>query len=151
MPAAREKAIGTRGRSGFTLIELMVVIVIIGLLAALVVPRLIGQAEKAKVTTTRAQIKLLEQNLQLFRLDNGFYPSTEQGLEALVRKPEAGRIPKNYAKDGYIKQVPKDAWGNDFAYVAPGAHDDYDLSSYGADGTPGGDGEDGDINSWDTN
>jgi len=138
-----------RDRAGFTLIEIMVVIVILGLLAALVVPKLIGRTEEAKKTQSRVQIKNLENALQLFKLDNGFYPGTDQGLEALVRVPEAGRIPKNYRKGGYLDRVPKDPWGNAYVYVSPGTHGEYDISSYGADGVAGGDGEDADINSWD--
>lgn len=135
-------------RSGFTLLEIMVVIVILGLLAALVVPKLIGRTEEAKRTQTRIQIKNIEQALQLFKLDNGFYPSTEQGLESLVRNPEIGRIPKNYRRGGYLDRVPTDPWGNPYVYIAPGTDRDYEISSYGADGIPGGEGEDGDINSW---
>ncbi|HEX2709959.1 MAG TPA: type II secretion system major pseudopilin GspG [Candidatus Deferrimicrobium sp.] len=138
-----------RDRSGFTLIEIMVVIVILGLLAALVVPKLIGRTEEAKKTQARVQIRNIEQALGLFKLDNGFYPTTDQGIEALVKVPDAGRIPKNYRKEGYMDRVPKDPWGNPYVYVSPGAHGDYDISSYGADGAPGGEGEDGDINSWD--
>jgi len=136
-------------RAGFTLIEIMVVIVILGLLAALVVPKLIGRTEEAKKTQARVQIKHIEQALNLFKLDNGFYPGTDQGLEALVRIPESGRIPKNYRKDGYIDRVPKDPWGEPYVYVSPGQHGDYDISSFGADGVEGGEGEDADINSWD--
>jgi len=139
-----------RGRAGFTLLEIMVVIVILGLLAALVVPKLIGRTEEAKRTQTRIQIKNLEQALQLFKLDNGFYPGTEQGIEALVRAPEIGRVPKNYRKGGYLDRVPKDPWGNVYVYVSPGTQGDYDISSYGADGVSGGEGEDADINSWDS-
>jgi len=139
-----------RNRAGFTLIEIMVVIVILGLLAALVVPKLIGRTEEAKKTQTRVQIKSLQQALELFKLDNGFYPTTDQGLDALVRAPEAGRIPKNYRKGGYIDRTPKDPWGNPYVYVSPGQHGDYDISSYGADGVQGGEGEDADINSWDS-
>ena len=146
MPSGRNRV---RGRAGFTLLEIMVVIVILGLLAALVVPRLIGRTEEAKRTQTRLQIKNLEQALQLFKLDNGFYPATEQGIEALVRAPETGRVPKNYRKGGYLDRVPKDPWGNNYVYVSPGSHGDYDISSYGADNVPGGEGEDADINSWD--
>ncbi|MBI5419930.1 MAG: type II secretion system major pseudopilin GspG [Deltaproteobacteria bacterium] len=138
-----------RDRGGFTLIEIMVVIVILGLLAALVVPKLIGRTEEAKRTQTRVQIKNIQQALELFKLDNGFFPATEQGLEALVRVPETGRIPKNYRKGGYIDRVPKDPWGNPFVYVSPGSRGDFDISSYGSDGAPGGEGEDADINSWD--
>ena len=137
-------------RAGFTLIEIMVVIVILGLLAALVVPKLIGRTEEAKKTQARVQIKHVEQALNLFKLDNGFYPATEQGLEALIRIPESGRIPKNYRKDGYLDRVPKDPWGEPYVYVSPGQHGNYDISSFGADGVEGGEGEDADINSWDT-
>ncbi len=140
----------SRARAAFTLIEIMVVIVILGLLAALVVPKLIGRTEEAKKTQTRVQIKSLQQALELFKLDNGFYPTTDQGLDALVRAPEAGRTPKNYRKGGYIDRVPKDPWGNPYVYVSPGQHGDYDISSYGADGVQGGEGEDADINSWDS-
>ena len=146
IPGGRNRV---RDRAGFTLLEIMVVIVILGLLAALVVPRLIGRTEEAKRTQTRLQIKNIEQALQLFKLDNGFYPATEQGLEALVRAPETGRVPKNYRKGGYLDRVPKDPWANNYVYVSPGSHGDYDISSYGADNVPGGEGEDADINSWD--
>ncbi|HQT96551.1 MAG TPA: type II secretion system major pseudopilin GspG [Thermodesulfobacteriota bacterium] len=138
-----------RDRSGFTLIEIMVVIIILGLLAALVVPKLIGRTEEAKKTQARVQIRNIEQALGLFKLDNGFYPATDQGIEALIRIPDAGRIPNNYRKGGYMDRLPKDPWGNPYVYVSPGAHGDYDISSLGADGVPGGEGEDGDINSWD--
>jgi general secretion pathway protein G len=138
-----------RRQAGFTLIEIMVVIVILGLLAALVVPKLVGRTEEAKRTQTRVQIKNIQQAMELFKLDNGFFPSTDQGLEALVRMPEAGRIAKNYRKGGYLERVPKDPWGNPFVYVSPGQNADYDISSYGADGVPGGEAEDADVNSWD--
>jgi general secretion pathway protein G len=146
----RRKETGRLGNMrGFTLIEIMVVIVILGLLAAIVVPKLIGRTEQAKRTQTRVQIKNIQQALELFKLDNGFYPGTEQGLEALVRMPETGRVPKNYRKGGYMDRLPKDPWGNPFVYLYPGTRGDYDISSYGADGVAGGDGEDGDVNSWD--
>jgi general secretion pathway protein G len=138
-----------RDRSGFTLIEIMVVIVILGLLAALVVPKLIGRTEEAKKTQARIQIKNIEQALGLFKLDNGFFPATDQGIEALVKIPDAGRVPKNYRKDAYMDRVPKDPWGNAYVYLSPGTHGDYDISSYGADGAAGGEGEDADVNSWD--
>jgi general secretion pathway protein G len=114
-----------------------------------VVPKLVGRTEEAKRTQTRVQIKNVQQAIELFKLDNGFYPSSEQGLEALVRMPEAGRIPKNYRKGGYMDRVPKDPWGNPFVFASPGQHADYDISSYGADGVPGGEDEDTDVNSWD--
>ena len=137
------------GRAGFTLIEIMVVIVILGLLAALVVPKLVGRTEEAKKTQARVQIKSIQQALELFKLDNGFYPATDQGLEALVRQPEGGRVPENYRKGGYIERVPKDPWGNPYVYSSPGQRGDFDISSYGADGVQGGENEDADINSWD--
>jgi len=149
MPERITLADRRRREAGFTLIEIMVVIVILGLLAALVVPKLVGRTEEAKRTQTRVQIKNIQQAMELFKLDNGFFPSTDQGLEALVRMPEAGRIAKNYRKGGYLERVPKDPWGNPFVYVFPGQHGDYDISSYGADGVPGGEGEDADVNSWD--
>ena len=133
-------------RRGFTLIEIMVVVVIIGLLSALVGPRLIGQSEEAKKKTTFTQIAQLDQVLGLYHLDNGFYPTTDQGLAALVSKPVSPPEPINYKKGGYMKKVPKDAWGREFIYVCPGEHGDYDISSYGPDGQEGGD---DDINNWD--
>ncbi|MCL1925958.1 MAG: type II secretion system major pseudopilin GspG [Syntrophorhabdaceae bacterium] len=145
----RRQACEKRSREGFTLIEIMVVIVILGLLAALVVPKLIGRTEEAKRTQVRVQMKHIQQALELFKLDNGFFPTTEQGLEALVRIPNSGRVPKNYRQDGYIDRVPKDPWGEPFVYICPGSRSSYDLISYGADGVAGGEGEDADINLWD--
>ena len=138
-------------KRGFTLIEIMVVIVILALLAALVGPKLMGRTDDAKIGTTKTQIKQLETAIKLYKLDNGSYPSTEQGLNALVAKPAVGVIPKNYKEGGYLesKQVPKDGWGNELIYVSPGEHGDYDLSSYGADGVKGGEGKNSDIVSWD--
>ncbi|NIS75313.1 MAG: type II secretion system major pseudopilin GspG [Deltaproteobacteria bacterium] len=135
-------------RAGFTLIEIMVVIIILGLLAGLVIPRLVGRTEEAKRTQVKLQIRNVEQALKLFKLDNGFYPSTEQGIQALVTKPEIGRIPPNYRSDGYLDRVPKDPWGSEYTYISPGEHGDYDIIAYGADGVPGGEGEDADITSW---
>ena len=139
-------------RKGFTLIEIMVVIVILALLAALVGPKLMGRTDEAKVTDTRVQIKNIETALKLYKLDTGNYPATEQGLDALIVKPTVGVIPKGYKDGGYLesKKVPKDPWGNDYLYVSPGEHGDYDLFSYGADGAKGGEGKNGDITSWDT-
>jgi general secretion pathway protein G len=135
---------------GFSLIELMVVIVILGILAAFIGPRLMGRTEQAKAVQTRVQIESLETALKLYKLDNGFYPSTEQGLQALVEKPETGNVPRNWRAEGYLEkgQVPTDAWKNDFIYLAPGTHGDYDITSYGADGVPGGEGDNKDINNW---
>jgi general secretion pathway protein G len=141
-----------KNRHGFTLIEIMVVIVILAMLAALVGPKLMGRTDDAKIQTTRTQIGNLETALKFYKLDNGVYPSTEQGLNALVAKPTVGVIPKSYKDGGYLekKQVPKDGWGNDYLYVSPGEHGDYDLFSYGADGAKGGDAKNADISNWDT-
>ncbi|MDL2263623.1 type II secretion system major pseudopilin GspG [Synergistaceae bacterium OttesenSCG-928-I11] len=143
--------IGTVKRSGFTLVEIMVVVVIIGMLAALVGPRLMGQSDEAKIKTTRVQIKNLEQTLELFHLNNGFFPTTDQGLIALIEKPTMPPEPRNYPSGGYLnsKSVPKDAWGNDFIYLCPGDQGDYDIISYGRDGREGGEGVNADISNWD--
>lgn len=133
---------------GFTLIEIMVVVVILGILAGIVVPRLLDRPEEARRTKAAVQIKSLEEALGLFKLDNGFYPSTEQGLEGLVSQPETGRIPTKYRAGGYIKKVPLDPWGNPYIYLSPGANGDFDLISYGPDGESGGEGENADIESW---
>jgi general secretion pathway protein G len=138
-----------RRREGFTLIEIMVVILILGLLAAVVVPKLVGRTEEAKRTQARVQMKNVEQALELFKLDNGFYPDTEQGIAALVTAPASGRTPRNYRQGGYLDRVPQDPWGAPYVYVSPGSAGAYDLLSYGADGAPGGEGEDGDISSKD--
>ncbi|MDT8420891.1 MAG: type II secretion system major pseudopilin GspG [Desulfuromonadales bacterium] len=133
---------------GFTLIEIMVVVVILGILAGIVVPRLLDRPEEARRTKAAVQIKSIEEALGLFKLDNGFYPSTEQGLEGLVSQPETGRIPTRYRAGGYIKKVPLDPWGNPYIYLSPGAHGDFDLLSYGPDGESGGEGDNADIESW---
>ena len=135
---------------GFTLIELMVVIVILGILAGLIVPRLMGRPEEAKQVKAQLQIESLETALKLYKLDNGAYPTTEQGLEALVESSGSGTTPANWREGGYLEkgQVPKDPWGNAFVYLSPGLHHEYDIISYGADGAPGGDGKNQDVNNW---
>lgn len=135
---------------GFTLIEIMVVVVILGLLAAIIAPRLIGRAGEAKQTSARVQMEGLETALKLYKLDNGFYPSTEQGLQALIEAPSVGRLPQKWRLGGYLDKgkLPKDPWGNEYLYLSPGVHDDFDIISYGADKEPGGEGEDADINNW---
>jgi general secretion pathway protein G len=127
----------------------MVVVVILGILAALVVPKLVGRTEEAKRTQARVQMKNLEQALELFKLDNGFYPDTEQGLSALVTAPATGRPAKGWRQGGYLDRVPQDPWGNQYVYVSPGSAGAYDLMCYGADGAPGGTGEDADVSSRD--
>lgn len=136
---------------GFTLVEIMVVVVIIGMLAGLVGPRLMGQSDEARVTSTRVQIKNIEQALQLYQLHNGFFPSTSQGLEALIKAPTMPPVPKNFQQGGYLnaRSVPKDAWGRDFMYNCPGELGEYDIISYGRDGREGGTGVDADITNWD--
>jgi general secretion pathway protein G len=138
-----------RKRKGFTLVEIMVVVVIIGLLAALVVPQLTGRADQAKVTTTRTQIAGIEQSLELYQLDNGAFPTTDQGLEALVEKPTAPPEPINYPRGGYMKKLPKDAWKREFIYICPGEKGEYDIISLGADGREGGEEVNADITNWD--
>ena len=136
---------------GFTLIEMMIVVFIIGILAAIVAPRLIGQSDKARIAQAKAQIKNFETALKLFKLDNGFYPSTEQGLEALIEKPTSGKIPHKYREGGYLEQktIPKDPWENPYLYISPGVYGDFDLICYGADGIEGGEKEkDADIQNW---
>ena len=137
---------------GFTLIELMVVVIILGILALYVGPKIMGEPEKAKRVKAKMDIATLETALKMYKLDNGVYPSTEQGLLSLVEMPETGVVPKNWRKGGYIERnrVPKDPWGNEFVYISPGVHGDFDLISYGLDGVPGGEDESGlDINNWD--
>ncbi len=136
-----------RNNHGFTLIEIMVVIVILALLAALVGPRLIGRSDDAKVADVKVQIRNLETALKLYKLDNGLYPTTEQGLISLITKPTVGVIPKNYKAEGYLesKKVPQDPWGGDYILISPGSNGDYDLCSFGADGVRGGEGKGADI------
>ena len=143
---------GHFGENGFTLIELMVVLVILGILAGLIVPRIMGRPDEAKQLKARIQIESIETALKLYKLDNGSYPNTDQGLEALVAQPDTGTQAKNWRQGGYLEKgkVPKDPWGNDFIYLSPGAKGEFDLSSYGADGVAGGDGKNKDINNWDT-
>ncbi len=139
------------GEAGFTLIELMVVIVILGILAAFVAPKMIGRTEEAKSKAARVQISSFEAALSLYKLDNGSYPSTEQGLQALVEKPAVGSIPSHWKEGGYLEKnkVPRDPWGNEYVYLSPGIHDkDYDIVSYGKDGEEGGSGNNADIESW---
>ena len=135
---------------GFSLIELMVVVIILGILAMYIGPKLMGRTEDAKIIQTRVQIESLETALKLYKLDNGVYPGTEQGLQALVEQPDTGVLPKKWRKGGYLEKgrVPKDAWGNEYIFLAPGTGGDYDIISYGADGVPGGEDENKDINNW---
>jgi general secretion pathway protein G len=135
---------------GFTLIEIMVVMVIIGILAGLIVPRIIGRPDEARRTKAQVQIESIETALKLYKLDNGYYPTTEQGLQALVEPPAAGQLPRAWREGGYLEKgkIPKDPWDNEYIYLSPGIYSDFDLMSYGADGEPGGEGKDQDINNW---
>ncbi len=141
-----------RRRAGFTLIEIMAVVVIIGLLSTIVGAVVFSQVDKARVTTAQSQIKGLESALEFYRMDNARYPTTEQGLQALVQRPNTEPIPKNYRPEGYLAKgrVPLDPWGNPYEYRSPGEHNPYsfDLWSWGADGAPGGEGTNADIGNW---
>jgi len=131
---------------GFTLIELLVVLVIIGVLAALVVPNVLDRADDARVTAARTDVNNLMQAMKLYKLDNQRYPSAEQGLESLVRKPTAGAIPPNWKP--YLEKLPNDPWGRPYQFVSPGVKGEIDVYSFGADGQPGGEGNNADIGSW---
>ncbi len=135
--------------SGFTLIEIMVVIVILGVLAALVVPRVLERPDEARVVAARSDIATITAALKLYRLDNQRYPTTEQGLGALVAKPEQAPVPPNWKPGGYLERLPKDPWGRGYQYLNPGLKGEIDVFSLGADGQPGGSGIDTDLGSWD--
>lgn len=137
-----------RRARGFTLVEIMVVVVIIGILGALVVPKLLGRTGEARVTAARTDIATMSQALKLYKLDNQRYPSTEQGLQALVTKPTSGPAANGWKDGGYMEKLPKDPWGNAYQYLSPGIHGEVDIFSLGADGQPGGTGEDADVGSW---
>ena len=134
--------------SGFTLIEVMVVIVILGVLAALVVPRVLSRPDEARAVAAKQDIAVIGQALKLYRLDNQRYPTAEQGLGALVAKPELQPVPPNWKPGGYLERLPRDPWGNAYLYVNPGLHSEVDVLSMGADGKTGGEGMDADIGSW---
>ncbi len=136
--------------AGFTLIELLVVLVIIGILAGYIGPKIMGHPEEAKRTKAALQIQGIETALKMYKLDNGFYPSTEQGIQALVELPSTGVLPPKWREGGYLekRKVPSDPWGNEFIYLSPGINGDFDLSSYAIDGESGGEGNGKDINNW---
>lgn len=136
---------------GFSLIELMIVVVILGLMATLLVPRIMDRPEEARVAKARMDMRTIDSALRLYRLDNGVYPNTEQGLSALVREPDRPPQPRNYRAGGYLESssLPRDPWGNAYRYRSPGENGrDYELTSLGADGKEGGDDFAADINSW---
>jgi general secretion pathway protein G len=137
---------------GFSLIELMVVIVILGILAGMIMPKLMGRTDDAKSVKANVDMAALDAALKLYKLDNGEYPTTEQGLRALIEPPDKEGGIGNWKKGGYLEKhaLPKDPWGRDFIYLSPGAHGDYDIISYGADGVPGGEDKNKDIKSWES-
>jgi general secretion pathway protein G len=134
--------------SGFTLIEVMIVIVILGVLAALIVPKVMGRPDEARVAAARQDIFTIMQSLKLYKLDNRRYPTTEQGLAALVQKPSQAPLPQNWSAGGYLERLPNDPWGQPYQYLNPGLHGEIDVMSFGADGQPGGQGVDADIGNW---
>jgi len=139
-----------RRHKGFTLIEIMVVVVIIGLLATLVLPRVLGRQEQAQIEKAKADIQALSSALKLYKLDNFNYPSTQQGLEALRSRPGGDPPANNWKKGGYIERLPKDPWGYEYQYLSPGQRSEFDLWSYGSDGKPGGEGAAADIGNWES-
>ena len=146
--APRHRAHYRAHQAGFTLVELMVVIVIIGLLATVVVINVLPSQDRAMVDKARTDIATLEQAIEMYRLDNLSYPSTEQGLEALISTPAGLDRPERYRTGGYIKRLPADPWGNDYLYLYPGERSAFDVFSQGADGRPGGEGQNADLGNW---
>ncbi len=137
-----------RRETGFTLIEVMVVILIIGVLAALIVPKVMSRPDEARITAAKQDIATITQALNLYRLDNQRYPTTEQGLAALVKKPTIAPVPTNWKSEGYLDRVPKDPWGTPYQYLQPGVHGTIDVFSFSADRAAGGEGNDADIGNW---
>jgi general secretion pathway protein G len=135
------------GAVGFTLIEVLVVVAILGILAAIIVPRVMDRPDEARRTAAKADVQGIEQALKLYRLDNGFYPSTDQGLGALVQRPATNPVPGNWKK--YLERLPKDPWGTDYQYLSPGVKGEIDVFSVGADRARGGEGSNADIGNWD--
>ncbi|MFH0255724.1 type II secretion system major pseudopilin GspG [Vibrio rumoiensis] len=141
--------LSTKKQSGFTLLEVMVVVVILGILASFVVPNLLGNKEKADQQKAVTDIVALENALDMYKLDNSVYPTTDQGLDALVSKPTGSPEPRNYREGGYIKRLPNDPWGGDYQYLSPGDHGTVDIFTLGSDGQEGGDdGSQKDIGNW---
>ncbi|MDX1496520.1 MAG: type II secretion system major pseudopilin GspG [Salinisphaeraceae bacterium] len=146
----QKSRVKNRRQRGFTLIEIMVVVVILGILAAIAVPRIMSRPDTARITKAKQDIRVVENALKLYRLDNFNYPSTDQGLEALVRKPSGDPEAKNWNPDGYLDRLPKDPWGNPYQYLSPGVKNEngVDIYTLGADARPGGEGPNADIGNW---
>ena len=134
--------------AGFSLIEILIVVVIIGILAAVIVPRVMDEPDRARVTKAQQDVQALVTALNMYRLDNYQYPSTEQGLEALVRRPSGQPEAPNWKDGGYIDRLPRDPWGREYQYLNPGVHGEIDVWSYGANGLPGGEGINAEIGNW---
>ncbi|MGQ9426929.1 type II secretion system major pseudopilin GspG [Gilvimarinus sp. F26214L] len=139
-----------RGAGGFSLIELLVVLVILGLLMGIVAPQFIGEADVARTRTVFADFDRIKSALQIYKLDNYVYPTSEQGLKALVEKPTMDPVPRKWKSGGYVERVPTDPWGNEYLYLSPGEHGQVDIFTYGADGVPGGEGPNTDLGNWQT-
>jgi len=138
-----------RNARGFTLIEILIVITIISILGAFIVPKIMGRPDEARIIAAKQDIASISQALKLYRLDNTRYPSTEQGLQALMKKPDIAPVPTNWKGNGYLERLPNDPWGHPYQYLQPGLHGEIDIMSFGADGLAGGEGNDADIGSWD--
>ena len=132
----------------FTLIEVMIVVVILGILAAVVIPKILDRPDQARVSAAKSDIAVIMQQLKLYRLDNTFYPSTDQGLQALTVKPTTNPMPQNWKQGGYLERLPNDPWARPYQYLNPGIKGEIDVFSLGADGQPGGEGPNADIGSW---
>jgi len=148
MQIVSHRAVGRRFARGFTLVEIMVVVVIIGILGALVLPKVLGRTGESRVVAAKTDIATLMQALKLYKLDNQRYPTTEQGLQALTTKPTSGPSANGWKEGGYVERLPKDPWGNPYQDLQPGLHGEIDVFSFGGDGQAGGEGEDADVGSW---
>ncbi len=136
-------------QSGFSLIEIMVVVIIIGLLASIVAPQVLNRADEARVQKVKSDFKSIQTGLKLYRIDNYVYPTSEQGLQALVERPAMAPQPRNWDENGYLERLPTDPWGNPYLYLSPGQSQDYNIYTLGADGVSGGEDQNTDIGVWD--